>query len=264
MASTLLGLELAEVASRQAHEVRRALEKKRDRHVAVHEARKAIRRLRGTLDLGREVFGAKFDVIDRSLDRLADGLSPLRDAQVVAETASKLANDHQPYWKKVSDQLRHRRDLLLDAALSRDPDFSKRRARMSRMTLAITDLPWADLTKKVVHHSVLRSLKRLEKAKAAAQAEGSSARLHRWRKRVRRLRLQLETLNGVEASAGWRSLDAVKHKVKSTRSLRRLADKLGWRQDLQVLRSSIRHIGNLALAKQLRRGIDHEIGRIKW
>jgi CHAD domain-containing protein len=115
----------------------------------------------------------------------------------------------------------------------------------------------------VVCHSVRRSLKRLEKANAAAQAEGSSARLHRWRKRVRRLRLQLETLDGVEATAGWKSLDDVKHKVKSTRSLRRLADKLGWRQDLQVLRSSIRRVGNPALTKQLRHGIDHEIGRIK-
>jgi CHAD domain-containing protein len=263
MASTSLGLELAEVASRQAHEVRRALEKKRDRHLAVHEARKAIRRLRGTLDLGLKVFGANFEAIDKSLNRLADSLSPLRDAQVVVETASKLAKDHQPYWKKISDQLGHRRDLLLDAALSRDPDFSKRRARMSRMALAITDLPWTELTKKVVCHSVRRSLKRLEKANAAAQAEGSSARLHRWRKRVRRLRLQLETLDGVEATAGWKSLDDVKHKVKSTRSLRRLADKLGWRQDLQVLRSSIRRVGNPALTKQLRHGIDHEIGRIK-
>jgi Uncharacterized conserved protein len=264
MASILFGLELAEVASRQAHEVRRALEKKRNRHLAVHEARKAIRRLRGTLDLGRDVFGAKFDAIDKSLDRLADGLSSLRDAQVVVETASKLANDHQPYWKKISDQLGRHRDVLLDAALSRDPDFSRRRARISRIALAITDLPWTELTKKVVHSSILRSSKRLREAQAAAQAEGSPDRLHRWRKRVRRLRLQLETLNGVEASAGWKSLEAVKRKVKSTRSLRRLADKLGWRQDLQVLRSSIRHAGNTALAKQLRSGIDHEIRRMKF
>jgi CHAD domain-containing protein len=264
MASKLLGLEIAEVASRQAHEVRRALEKKRDRHLAVHEARKAIRRLRGTLDLGRKVFGAEFDALDKSLDRLAEGLSPLRDAQVMVETASKLAHDHQPYWKKISDQLRQRRDHLLDAALSRDPDFSKRRARIGRMALAITDLPWTDLTKKVVRKTVQRSLKRLEKAKAAVQEEASPVRLHRWRKRVRRLRLQLETLNGVEASAGWKSLEAVKHKVKSTRSLHRLADKLGWRQDLQVLRSSVRRVGNPALTKQLRRGIDHEIGRMKF
>ncbi|WP_426688769.1 CHAD domain-containing protein [Rhodanobacter ginsengiterrae] len=263
MASKLFGMELAEVASRQAQEVRRALEKKSDRHLAVHAARKAIRRLRGTLALGRDVFGAKFDAIDKSLDRLADGLSALRDAQVVVETASKLANDHQPYWKEISDQLGHRRDRLLDAALSRDPDFSKRRARISRMALAITDLPWTDLTKKVVRDSVLHSLRRLEKAKTAAREEGSSVRLHRWRKRVRRLRLQLETLNGVAASADWKDLEAVKRKVESTRSLRRLADKLGWRQDLQVLRSSIRHAGNPALAKQLRSGIDHEIGRLK-
>lgn len=263
MASKLLGLELAEVAFKQAHEVRQALEKKRDRHLAVHAARKAIRRLRGTLALGRDVFGAEFAAIDRSLDRLADGLSALRDAQVVVETASKLANDHQPYWKKISDQLGHRRDLLLDAALSRDPDFSKRRAGISRLALAITDLPWTNVTTKVVRDSVLHSLRRLEKAKAAAQADGSSVRLHRWRKRVRRLRLQLETLNGVEASADWKGLEAVKRKVESTHSLRRLADKLGWRQDLQVLRSSIRHAGNPALAKQLRSGIDHEIGRVK-
>ncbi|MFC5435102.1 CHAD domain-containing protein [Rhodanobacter umsongensis] len=263
MASKSFGLELAEVASRQAQEIRRALERTRDRHLAVHEARKAIRRLRGTLDLGRRVFGAKFDAIDRSLDRLADGLSPLRDAQVVVETASRLASDHPAYWKEVSGQLRQRRDLLLDAALSRDPDFSKRRARTNRMARVIADLPWTDLTKKAVRNSVLHSLQRLEKAKAAAQAEGSPAHLHRWRKRVRRLRLQLETLDGVEALADWKGLEAVKRKVRSTRSLCRLADKLGWRQDLQILRSSIRHAGNPALAKQLRSDIDQEIGQVK-
>jgi len=263
MASTLLGPELAEVASKQAHEVRRALEKKRDRHLAVHEARKAIRRLRGTLALGRNVFGAEFDAIDTSLDRLADGLSALRDAQVMVETAAELANDHHPYWKKISDQLKQRRDLLLDAASVRDPDFSKRRAKINRIELAIADLPWTDLTKKVVRTSVLHSLKRLEKAHLTARAEGSSASLHRWRKRVRRLRLQLETLNGTEASASWKGLEAVNRQIKSIRSLRRLADKLGWRQDLQVLRSSIRHVGNPALAKQLRSGIDQEIGHMK-
>jgi len=263
MASKSLGLELAAVASRQAHEVRQALEKKRDRHLAVHAARKAIRRLRATLALGRDVFGAEFDAIDKSLDRLADGLSVLRDAQVVVEAAAKLANDRQPYWKKISGQLKHRRDLLLDAALRRDPDFSKRRARISRIELAIADLPWTELTRKMVRNGVLRSLKRLEKAHGAARAEGSSSRIHRWRKRVRRLRLQLETLNGTKASASWKGLEAVKRKAPSSRSLRRLADKLGWRQDLQALRSSIRYVENPALAKRLRSGIDQEIGRMK-
>ena len=206
MASNLLGLELAEVASRQAHEVRQALEKKRDRHLAVHAARKAIRRLRGTLALGRDVFGAEFAAIDRSLDRLADGLSALRDAQVVVETAAKLANTRHPYWKKISGQLKHRRDFLLDAALRRDPDFSKRRVRISRIELAIADLPWTELTRKVVRNAVLHSFKRLEKAHAAARADGSSSSIHRWRKRVRRLRLQLETLNGTAASATWKDL----------------------------------------------------------
>ena len=263
MASKLLGLELAEVASKQAHEVWQALEKKRDRHLAVHAARKAIRRLRGTLALGRDVFGAEFDAIDRSLDRLADGLSALRDAQVVMETAVKLANNHHPHWKKISGQLKHRRDLLLGTALLRDPDFSKRRARINRIELAIADLQWTELTKKVVRDAVQHSLNRMDRAHGVARAEGSSTSIHRWRKRVRRLRLQLETLNGTEASTSWKGLEAVKRKVQSTRSLHRLADKLGWRQDLQVLRSNIRHIENPALAKLLRNGIDQEIGRMK-
>lgn len=263
MASKLLGLELAEIASRQAHEVRQALEKKRDRHLAVHAARKAIRRLRATLALGRDVFGAEFAAIDGSLDRLADGLSTLRDAQVVVEAAVKLANDHHPHWKKISAQLKHRRDLLLDTALLRDPDFSKRRARINRIELAIADLPWTELTRKVMRNAVLHSLKRLEKAHGVARAEGSPMSIHRWRKRVRRLRLQLETLNGTADSASRKGLEAVKRKVKSTRSLRRLVDRLGWRHDLQVLRSSIRHVEKPALAKQLRSVIDQEIRRIK-
>ncbi len=263
MASKLLGLELAEIASRQAHEVRQALEKKRDRHLAVHAARRAIRRLRATLALGRDVFGAEFAAIDGSLDRLAAGLSALRDAQVVVEAAVELANDHHPYWKKISGQLKHRRDLLLDTALLLDPDFSKRRARTSRIELAIADLQWTELTRKVVRNAVLHSLKRLEKAHGIARAEGSATSIHRWRKRARRLRLQLETLNGTADSASKKGLEVVKRKVKSTRSLRRLADRLGWRQDLQVLRSSIRHIENPVLAKLLRSEIDQEIRRIK-
>ncbi|HVI56262.1 MAG TPA: CHAD domain-containing protein [Luteibacter sp.] len=90
---------LAEEAQRECAKADRALADAANRHKGIHEARKAIRRLRSLLRLVAPVLGDTIDAIDSRLRRLARGLSALRDAHVVVNTAELAAGEvPTPPW----------------------------------------------------------------------------------------------------------------------------------------------------------------------
>lgn len=77
-------------------QIEAALSRSRSRHRGVHEARKAIRRLRALLGLGDDIFGAAGEAIDEQLSRVGKSLSTLRDAQVVVDTTRRCADEASP------------------------------------------------------------------------------------------------------------------------------------------------------------------------
>lgn len=229
-----VGEALAELVAARCRMIARGLSRKNDRHSGVHRARKAIRSLRAILALAGDELGEEAIPIDRSLQRLARGLSTLRDAHVAVATAQSLAthDDEQP-WLDLTARLRARSERLLADALACDPEFSARRAGVARLAKALAALPWRRVRRKALYSSLAQSELRVAKAERKAKERMTASRLHRWRRRVRRLRMQVDAMRLVEV--GHESLRAMQG--KRVRELKTRTDLLGRRQDLEVLRS---------------------------
>ncbi|HET6432818.1 CHAD domain-containing protein [Dyella sp.] len=231
-----VGEALAVKAARECRIIAAALANTRDRHAAIHRARKSIRRARAILALGRDAFGDALAPIDRSLRRAARDLSTLRDAHVVVATACALADAHgaaeAAAWHRVADRLQARSDALLAQALQRDPAFAARRARIHAVARAISALPWHTLKRKPLRGALQHSERRAERGRERAGAKPTPERLHQWRRRLRRARLQRQALAGVDAT-----LLPTPLRGEGSGKLKRRIDALGKRQDLAVLAS---------------------------
>jgi CHAD domain-containing protein len=228
--------ELAKVTSGLAREecqaITRALAARRRLHEAVHDARKAIRRLRALLAL-IETRIPEATPIDEQLERLGDGLSSLRDAHVVVETARRVAGKHRKRWKAAIEALQARRDLRLEGVLQRDPGFLKRRALVRRLQARLEFLDWSRLRLADLEAGVENSQQRVDGAEKRAATEASPQSIHRWRRRVRRLRFQLEAVGKLSPRAMQRL--SRKHPGRDPKALHKLGDALGDRRDEQML-----------------------------
>lgn len=232
-----------------------ALADTRAPHRGVHEARKAIRRLRSLLLLGRKPFDDQGVAIDAALKTLATSLSALRDAHVAAETASKVRRSHdddanRERWAKLRRQLAGRRDTVLAADRAADPAFAERRAETTTLGTTIDALPWHAIDARAVRKALKRSLRRIERAQDAAMAPRSTLeQRHRWRRRLRRLRMQwsaLKSLRKAHDGAVSDELDTLltwlKERTASFSTLSRASDALGHEQDLRLLQQALRGV----------------------
>ncbi|TCV95947.1 CHAD domain-containing protein [Luteibacter rhizovicinus] len=238
-----LGLLLADLAANQARALARALGRSKDRHKAIHEARKAVRRLRAVLNIGLARFDDDASAIDRGLRALGRGLSTLRDSHVAVVTGKTLVGEAKPAeraaWDAAIAALEARRDGMLGEALRLDPEFRRRIARVQRAAEAIAALPWKRVKKKHVRDALALSARRAHRAAERAQEEGSPVTIHSWRRRVRRERLQLQALQSMHKRSGVHIEGVVEH-TGSIRKLMRTADRLGWQQDLRLLKNGLR------------------------
>lgn len=206
----------------------------------VHEARKSVRRLRSLLALGRRALGKDaVDVIDHELRALARGLSALRDGQVVQDTARDLADDaadpdERANWEALLPLLAERQHRQLADALGEDPGFVRRQAQAHRQAERLQQLPWDRLHGNDLRQGLERSLRRQARAQATALASGRVDDLHDWRRRSRRLRMQLAALRKLHVRPRRGGLEAV-----SLRHVARLVDELGALQDLALLAQAL-------------------------
>ena len=231
------------LARDECRAIGRALAAKRRIHTGIHDARKAIRRLRALLALVEDRI-PEASAIDASLERLGDGLSLLRDAHVVVETAGKFAAGHRKDWKPAMQALKARRDERLERALARDPGFLERRALVRRLEARIEFLDWSRLRLADLREGVEASQVRLDNAEQRAAFDLQPEHLHRWRRRVRRLRFQLEVIGKLSPEAMQKL--SRRHPGRDPKALHRLGDALGDRRDEQLLASALRRTKGLA------------------
>lgn len=258
------GAALAAEATCLSRVVARALGHAGDRHRGIHQARKAIRRLRSLLALVQADFGAALTPADRALRQLGLQLSPLRDAHVVIAAVAKLAkmaNAHAADWNELSQQLIAQRDTLLATALADDPQFARRRAEVRAIAKAIAQLPWAQVSTEHIEAAVARSQQRAGRAERKAHQRASAQRIHRWRRRLRRLRMQCELLDSLRVTLGQLPRQpAARPLRKIIKTLNHRADQLGWQQDLAVLRAAIDNLPE-PLDPTTRKRLTHDIER---
>jgi hypothetical protein len=252
--SSASGGALATLARGQCKAVAKSLANRKDRHRGIHEARKAIRKLRSLLALVNDAVGQDTAKIDIALRHQAKRLSALRDSQVAVAMAEKIASsDDTGEWAVAAQVLAVQRDQLMDTQLRNDPGFARRIAAIADIAAVIDKLRWKRVGQKSLQRSIEKSHRRVAKSERDAADQRTPASLHRWRRRVRRLRLQLEAIHALNRLSGVAIQANEMHKNKSTKALARLADQLGWRQDIQVLRAALKTFPNAAMLARLRK-----------
>lgn len=238
MPSTVIGAAARQLVQEECLAIANALARRSDIHVGVHSARKAIRRLRAVLAL----FATDEPPLqrsDRALQRLGRGLSALRDAHVLVDTAQSL-QDGVPAsgWATVITHLAARRDRLLQRAYAEDPGFQKKRRAVQRVGLELDAQGWERVSKGDLRRALARSRRRVRKAAARARDSDDPEALHDWRRRVRRLRMQLEAMARLDS--GLVKDHSGSDGGKQAKGLHRLSDALGRQQDLRLLRNHMR------------------------
>ncbi len=242
------GQALGKLVNAECRAIVQALLGRKAVHTRVHEARKAIRRTRALLALAEDG-EAPFDVgpADRILQRVGDGLSRLRDAHASIETARDAGKQTSPaLWRPVVDALRERSAVLVAHELQMDPGFMRRAATVEGAQHYLGQLPWAELSGKQVREGLQRQRQRVERAARRAGKHPDVEHLHRWRRKVRRLRMQVEAMPRIR-SGGAKTPGAPKSKA-----LHKLSDALGREQDLHVLDRLLRRLPDIPERKTLR------------
>ncbi len=204
-----------------------------------------MRSLRGLLALLTPVANrderialARFDA---RLQRACKSLSGVRDAHVAVLTAASLSRKNAPKRLPVLQaRLAGQRELTTRRALEADPGFAARRQAIAEIRMALPALPWGRLDADDVRRGLKHSRGRAKRAEQHARHSAIARDRHRYRRRLRRLLLQVEVLE--------RALDTAPKAARAVAALpgrhkyKQQASRLGRLQDLQMLRRIARRI----------------------
>lgn len=168
------------------------------RHGGIHQARKALRRVRAILALGRGRLGPRRRGLAAQIGRLGRGLSALRDAGALVETIERLKRSEAEIAIVFAASVvaaRSRRDALLERELARDPALGRRCTRIAAWHTRLSRLPWAAVRQRTLRKALARSLERVAQAQQRTRAESATDEdWHLLRRRLRRLRQQHSVL----------------------------------------------------------------------
>ncbi|WP_052633753.1 CHAD domain-containing protein [Pseudoxanthomonas suwonensis] len=219
----------------------------------MHEARKAIRRARSALALVEK----RLDIgsADRTLQRVGDSLSSLRDAHATVETLARVDElDGGDRWAPAMATLRAHADQVAVVVQGGDPGFAWRQRAIARATAQLAGLPWKTVKPAHLREGLGRQSARVERSVARARKSPTPENIHRWRRRARRLRMQLEAVAKLEERR--LQVDA-----QQPKKLRRLADELGWYQDIQALMQLVRRLPDVPERAALAARLDELLGQ---
>jgi CHAD domain-containing protein len=229
---------------------------------AVHETRKAIKRLRALLRMLRQELGERsFQRENATLRELADQLAGARDAAVMLATLDALLAREERRLGRRHGVLALRRRLADESARMRRLTLADPTARAEvlgelhalRWRIAAWSLPASPGMRLV--DADLERLYRQGRARRRRVLRGKGERtlaMHRWRKRVKDLRYAAEMLErrgdrGVGRSGRSRKARRAGGASRQDRSLRELATRaddlgelLGEEHDLAVLAQHLR------------------------
>jgi CHAD domain-containing protein len=228
-----IGTALGTLAVKECRSLLQGLAAHKGHHEGIHAARRASRRLRSVLAFVSD--NELATGLDKALRQLAHGFSDLRDAHVVTRTARRLASSYEALTPAVIDRLENRSQVLLDAALEKDPDWQRRMRKAKRITAAIETLDWQAVTLPMAKDALRHSVKRMKKARRKALEQRTDTTFHRWRRRARQVRYQLDFLRKAYHVANTKKASY----DKRIKQLGLIIDRLGWRQDFQVFLATL-------------------------
>jgi CHAD domain-containing protein len=246
------GSVLRALAAKECLALEHALVQRKRRQDGIHEVRKSSRRLRSLLGFLKPLSDQRVLTLDKNLKQLARGFSPLRDAHVAARTARLLVTSHEvTLTSTLLAQFDEHSKALLENALEKDPDWHRRHVKARRIAKAFDGLPWQELTPDAIKKALKRNIRRTKKARELALEDRSVASYHRWRRRARQLRYQLEFLRKARRTLHMKKKRLQQYDSRIKR-LSLLVDRLGWRQDFQVFLKMLEQLPNSTEAVALR------------
>lgn len=249
--SLSLGPTLKVLVAGECRSLQRALGMRKDRQKGIHETRKSCRRLRCLLSFLPSK--QPTDAIDQALRTMVHSFSPQRDAHIAARTAQLLATQHETWvTPEVIRALENHAGQVLEEALRDDPNWQRRRAEARRIIETLEVLPWQAIRSSAAEKTLTKATRKMEKAREQAEAERTPEASHRWRRRTRKLRYQLELLRKARRMAGMKK-STTKAYGEQAKHLSIATDQLGWRQDFQIFLQTVEQLPDSTDVRALRR-----------
>lgn len=209
------------------------------RGVAIHEARKRCKRLRGLLRLVRSSIKVDFRSLDRQVRNASSRLSLIRDCGVMAETVRQLRKSND---ESISDEELSLVQSILSKRLAPaevHQDEQKQIALflgdMRALLVRIPSWSFRAGLPKAARSDFAKTYRQSMELMTASSRVPSDANLHRWRKRVKYHEHQLQFL-----SKRWKG-----HATKRIARLVRLAELLGDDHDLAMIQTHLRKYGKV-------------------
>ena len=232
----------------------------RGRHVhhGVHHARKAIRRARAMLSLGKSALGPGGRLIDHQLRDVNRRMSPLRDAHALVETLDRLrikARDDA-----TREALDHARRIAARrrAAMAKKPEFTQAlqhgQAIVATLHAALHGLPWEAVSTPLVSNAMAVAERKAANAREQACAHDDAHAWHRWRRRMRRISQQHRALGAAGLAMAEVEFDKdVTEQLGVLQDLNLLVAQCGEDSPFSTSRSTLRRFAERSLAKQRKR-----------
>jgi adenylate cyclase len=171
--------------------------------VAIHEARKSVKRARSALRLIRPAIEDRFDEENGRLQQIGRKLSELRDAQALIETLTELEQKEAEHsrtkaeakreFKNAFDRLNRRKNGLMKNPRAK-AEIRDAAHALEASLQHLGNLPFAVIDFAVLIESFETTLARGRKACAEAYSRPVAANFHELRKRVKDLHYQLTVL----------------------------------------------------------------------
>jgi CHAD domain-containing protein len=258
-----IGSALGTLALKECRTLQQALTTRKELQDGIHRARRACRKLRSLLALLEQSSDRQHvETLHKSLRQLVHSFSDLRDAHIAIRTARLLAGSHATTLKPaLIAQLESRSMELLNAALEQDPEWQRRSRKATRIAIAVETLNWHNMSSSSAKRALKHSVKRMKKARRAALEQHSDTAFHRWRRRARQVRYQLEFLHKAQRMTGTKKSYTDKY-AKRAKQLGLITDRLGWRQDFQVFLATLDSLSDSAEVRALREALSRKSARL--
>ncbi len=207
-----------------------------DSRHGIHEGRKAVRRARAALLLGWEHPNAAVALALEQLKWTNGQLSDLRDAHALVGAVKRLAGGARGQAFEAVDRARKglkRRRAGLEGDPASQARVGEALERIEFIAAGAAALPWNDAVRPGIRATVAATRVQVARAQRSALAHPSPKRLHKWRRRLRRLLQQHEACVAL-------GID-----VSGDNFLECIAEQLGKLQDYNVLLDRVPCIAGL-------------------
>lgn len=203
---------------------------KLERHEAVHQVRKRLKKLRGLIRLVRPALGEQYATLNAAYRDAGRELSAVRDAQTMLETLDSLRETYgdqleNSVFETARRGLAERRQRIADEQLDLDQHLRELTEWLGTQRDAAGDWDVGEQSSKHLFDGLAKTYGRARDALDAAADEPTMESLHEWRKRAKYHWYHMRLLRNV-----WR--EEIQARVVASD---KLSDLLGDDHDLALL-----------------------------